>query len=50
MGDYAVGRVGETLGRTFIRKILAVGTYGPQVETVFAEKALVAAKYDRPLG
>jgi hypothetical protein len=50
MGDYAVGRVGETLADAFIRKILAVGTYGPQVETDFAEKALLAANYDGPLG
>jgi len=50
MGDYAVGRAGETLAQAFIRKILVVGTYAPQVETVFAEKALVAANYDGPLG
>jgi hypothetical protein len=42
--------VGETLEQAFIRKILVVGTYGPQVETAFAEKALIAAKYDGPLG
>jgi hypothetical protein len=43
MGDYAVDRAGETLAHAFIRKILAVGTYAPQVETDFAEKGCVAA-------
>jgi len=49
MGDYAVGGVGETLARALIRKILVVGTYGPQVDTVFAEKALAAANCDGSL-
>jgi hypothetical protein len=50
MADYAVGRVGETLADAFIRRILAVGTYGPQVKTVFAEKGFARGDYDGPPG